>query len=420
MARRILQTNGRRLQTSRTEQNGMHGALALRMKLFPFAVLSSCLGTLAFLSTDARAQSSVTGILGTVSRCEPPTDSTCVNADAPGENPHPAGVLANALNLEDCAADLHYELQLGISAPSPSYWLEAWVGTQDCSQLTNRQTSATSVCWPVAQAQEALANPFVLDVRMQDIASGAFSPTHPVAYAATTDPSVCERQTQTAATPLTLYMFFVDGASNPVGTVQQYPITFDTRAGNVPGPISVASEDDSVTIAIPPTTDPDTQGYNVYCDPPPGSEAASEPAAATGDAGTGDSGVPSPEGCSASSVFAAPDAGAATGIAAKYLCAQGTATQTSIKVNGLKPGVPYDIAVAATDAVANVGPLSNVACATPSSSPSSSSSAAGGVSCAVENAGSPSGTGGLCAVMAASLVGLARKRRRSSRRHPCG
>ncbi len=87
----------------------------------------------------------------------------CTNADNAGENPHPSGALVNTLNFEDCDANLVYQFDIGISYPSSSYNLEAWVGTQDCSQLTNRQTSATSVCWPVAPFTVALVNPFILN-----------------------------------------------------------------------------------------------------------------------------------------------------------------------------------------------------------------------------------------------------------------
>jgi hypothetical protein len=457
----------------------------------------------AFTSRDAQAQSSVTGILGAVQRCEPPVGSDCNDADNAGENPHPSGVLVNTLNFEDCEANLFYQFQVGISAPSSSYVLEAWAGTQDCSVLTNRQTSATSVCWPVAPFSDALTNPYLLNVRMQDIASGGFTTTHPVTYVPTNDPTVCQEQTQTGATTITLYIFFVDGGSNPIGTVQQYPITFDTRAGDVQGNISVGVGDTVLIIGVPGTTDPDTQGYNVYCDPPPGSESATETVpvdAATNngncttssaggltdalastdalvddgstdsaatiistpndDAGgnvcgakLNDSGIPAPGGCSQSSVLVAgggttstavtneagetifEDAESTTTVAEeggvainggtmklidpKYICGQTGGTSTSINVEHLKDGYYYNIAVAATDAAGNVGPLSNVACGEPVPVADfwrlyyEAGGRAGGGFCSAEGVGVPAGTSGLGVLMVASMVAIVRRRRRS-------
>ena len=472
----------------------------------------------ALASREARAQTtgttpSVTGILGAVQRCEPPVGGTCTSADNSGENPHPNGVLVNALNFEDCSAQLHYEFQVGIVYPSSSYQLEAWVGTQDCSQLTNRQTSATSVCWPVAPFQPALTNPFLLDVGMRDIASGAFTTTHPTTFTPTTDPAVCQSQTQTGATIVTLYIFFVDGGSNPVGTVQQYPITLDMRAGDVQGSITAGVGDTVLIIGIPPTTDPDTQGWNVYCDPPPGQENAlgtvpvdaasnngvcpaavpdsstagpsdalasdavsgvTDSAAADGagtslgkdDAGgnacgvpLNDAGVPSPGGCSASVLVAGGGSGTTTitddagntifveggstttsqeggtsffgngkmnpalqfgqPTGQRLLCASSSGTSTSLNVKNLKDGFFYNIAVAAVDGVGNVGPLSNVACGEPVPVDdfwrlySEANGKAGGGFCSADGVGVPAGTSGLGVLMLASIVAMARRRRRS-------
>jgi hypothetical protein len=473
--------------------------------VWSFLVAFAFVWAIAFTSRDARAQSSVSGILGAVQRCEPPVNSSCVDADNAGENPHPSGVLVNTLNFEDCEADLHYEFQIGVSAPSSSYTLEAWAGTQDCSVLTNRQTSATSVCWPVAPFAAALVNPSLLRVRMQDIASGAFTTTHPVSYVPTTispGNDVCQAQTQTGATTITLYIFFVDGGSNPVGTVQQYPVTFDARAGDVQGSISVGVGSTVLIIGIPGTTDPDTQGYNVYCDPPPGQEPATETVAieastnggscatspgagltdalastdATEDGSIGvadsatsssspaddaggnacgaklnDSGIPSPGGCSqsavlvpgggnvltttneagetifeeASTTFGTDEAGVSvTGgtmkiIDPKYICGQVGGTATSINVTGLKDGYYYNIAVAATDAAGNVGPLSNVACGEPVPVADfwrlyyEAGGRAGGGFCSADGVGVPAGTSGLGVLMVASMVAIVRRRRRS-------
>ena len=147
------------------------------------------------------------------------------------------------------------------------------MGTEDCSQLANRQMSATSVCWPVAQFAASLVNPYPLYVRVRDIVSGAFTTTHPVTYAASgvagSDDGVCRSQVQTGPTALVLYVFFADAEGNPYNNVQTYNLSVDMLAGDVQGNVSIGIGDTLLIVNVPPTTDPDTQGYNVYCDPPP-------------------------------------------------------------------------------------------------------------------------------------------------------
>jgi hypothetical protein len=471
---------------------------------------------LALAPGDAWAQTapSVSGIEGSVLRCEPPVTGGCNNADNTGGTPHPNGILDNIVNFADCEANLYYQFELGISNPSSSYNLEAWVGTEDCSLLTNRQTSATSVCWPVAPFSASLVNPYLLNVRVRDIASGAFTTTHPVSYVPTgdanSDDSVCQSQTQTGALSLILYMFFADASGNPYGTVQQYPITLDMRAGDVQGNITVGIGDTVLIVSIPQTTDPDTQGYNVYCDPPPGQESASETVpidaasnngicsggttttttssadgatdsasdgalvsspdedadtdgATTGttqpdDAGgnvcgvpLNDSGIPSPGGCSTSTVLVS--GGTSTNLVAttneagqtvyeeagttddiveeggvavsggnmklidgKYLCGYGSASSTTVNVTGLKDGYYYNIAVACVDGSGNVGPLSNVECGEPVPVADfwrlyyDAGGRAGGGFCSAEGVGTPAGTSGLGVLMAASMVAMIRRR----------
>ena len=374
----------------------------------PLTSLFVAVISLASRQAHAQAGPSVSGILGAVQRCEPLAG--CQSADT--ANPHPPGVLTNVVNFEDCDANLAYEFQLGISNPSASYELQAWVGTQDCSQLVNRQTANTAVCWPVAPFQTALTNPSILDVRMQDIASGAFSSAHPVTYVPTGDAAatVCQAPT-TSAEALTLFLFFVDSNANPVGTVQQYPLTVDLRAANVQGAISVGARDGALAVDIPPTSDTNVGGYNVYCDPP---------AAAETDAGVQDSGVPASGACGSSVLTTSAGAGDGGAMVealqygqalTKNLCATTSGTSTSVNVLNLKNGTSYDIAVAAVDTFGNVGPLSNAACAEPSAEAGPVSS--GG--CSAGRAGAPAGGAGFGVLMAAALAAIARKRAREAR-----
>ena len=232
---------------------------------------------------DARAQTttpvatgpSVTGIVGPVITPQPRPPAVrrraerrrAITAEIPG---------VSSINFGDCVADLTLPVQPG-DLVHRLRLLARGVGRCPGLHATvaNRQTDTTAVGWPLIPSINlaVVANPTILNVRVQDIRLlRAASSTHSVAYTAGTSAS-CQLQTQTGATNLTLYFFFVDGQSNAVGNAQPYPIIVDTRAGDVQGAISLGVGDTLLVVGIPPTTDPDTQGWNVYCDPPPGQES---------------------------------------------------------------------------------------------------------------------------------------------------
>jgi hypothetical protein len=166
-----------------------------------------------------------------------------------------------------------------------------------------------------------------------------------------------------------------------------------------------------------------------------------------------DAQIPSPGGCSASSVLVAggsnlpassyvDDAGqtifeeggsslsvveeggaALSGgtmklIPSKYLCGTSSVTSTKINVEHLKDGYYYNIAVGAVDALGNVGPLSNVVCGEPVPVNdfwkiyNQDGGRAGGGFCSAEGVGTPAGTSGLGAITVASMVAMVRRRRR--------
>jgi hypothetical protein len=109
----------------------------------------------------------------------------------------------------------------------------------------------------------------------------------------------------------------------------------------------------------------------------------------------------------------------------KYKCGTMTSTATSITVTGMKDGYYYNVAVAAVDAVGNVGPLA-VSCGSPVVAPDfygayyGAGGRAGGGYCATEGVGVPSGTTGLAVLTVASALAMVRRRgqRRKAPRAP--
>ncbi len=375
-------------------------------------------GSLVALARDARADNppSVSAILG-VQICEPDLVDCRVT--------NPPGIPVGMVDYEDCAGDFAYQFDLGLSYPNAADQLQAWVGQVDCTQAANR---ASGACWEVAAPSSPPVSPTLLAIRARDIAAGAFPSSQPTprdgsSYEASTDPALCQSQPRTVLTDFTLSLFWTDSDGNTVGASQQFPLMVDLRAGVVAGPVTLGEADGGVVVNVPETTDPDTQGYNVYCDPAP--QGTVEAAAAA--AGT----------CGSSSVLTAN----APAPAWKYICGQGLGSSTSIAIAGLRPGEAVNIAVAATDGTKNVGPLSNVVCAaslapmapivqTPAGGSSGATvgaiansegeggTEAAGVSCAASGIGGAvrAGAGSFWFLLAAAIVGGARRARASRAR----
>jgi hypothetical protein len=418
----------------------------------------------------------------------------------------------NAINYQDCVANLDYQFVLAITSPSAAYQLVAYAGSNvDCTVTANR-TAGSSVCYPVIPQPLSLtsttattATTATVSVRMQDVAAQApYSTTDPTYVAA--DGSACTVQPSSTPSSLDVYFFFVDVHGNPVGVAQAYPVTVATQAPVVNGSIEALADNGSLDVTIPATSDSNVTGWNLYCDPPPGQEtslnqipydAASNAGlcyvdsgntqatvgedAATADGGdassdagdaedagddasfdAGDAAVPDAApftliddaggnacgiylndgglipatgGCYPSAVFASSAAtitasteegGAATTsgglpqslISSKYICGYAAASDTSATITGLKNGYNYNVAVGATDAYGNVGPLAT-ACGTPGapidffSRYADAGGLAGGGFCATDGAGVPAGTGALFLLVVAAGAALVRRRTRA-------
>jgi MYXO-CTERM domain-containing protein len=108
---------------------------------------------------------------------------------------------------------------------------------------------------------------------------------------------------------------------------------------------------------------------------------------------------------------------AQTVIPTVYRCGQAQAGDTSVTINGLKDGYYYDVALAATDAVGNVGPLS-ATCGEPLREDDffnyywSENGRAGGGYCSTDGAGAPGGTSAFGVLFAAACAAAVRRKRR--------
>jgi hypothetical protein len=195
-------------------------------------LLFTSAGVLLLSAREARAQSiSVTGIVGTVQRCDP--SGACTPVVSASDGGTSSGVV---LDAADCAQDDSLQFSLALGAIDASYTLQAWAGTQDCTPLVNRQ-AATAVCWPVALPAVAGSTPFQASLKVRDIVSQVNAAAHTVTYSPASD-SVCQQQTPSGGANVSLYFFFTDSAGNPVGSAQAYPVDVDLSAEDAGAPSS--------------------------------------------------------------------------------------------------------------------------------------------------------------------------------------
>ena len=214
--------------------------------------------------------------MGSVQRLEP-NGSSADNFTT--GHPHAGGIPLNAINYEDCEADLRYQFVLSLSSVPSNAALVAWAGPDDCTAAAARDAT-TGTCWPLAaqplyqgdSSDDGGAPITTVTLSMRDIVSQAQRSTSGVsnvAYAPATI-AACAQQTQTTQDNIAIYFFFVDGQGNALGVAQAYPVTADTRAATIGADFNVQELLDSqltVTITATPGSI-DTVRYNVYCDPP--------------------------------------------------------------------------------------------------------------------------------------------------------
>jgi hypothetical protein len=346
------------------------------------------------------------------------------SAALPGHN------LLNWVNFNDCSTNLllTFPLVLDSSAvTNGSYQLEAWAGptSATCSDKATRNAPGTStqVCWPIHNGAINKAATVNIIVPVQDILS-QFGATAAQLYTPGTS-KVCENGAlPNGPTNINLWFFLTQAGGDLAGTAAQYQLSVDVRGPSPPGSVSAGIGDGALIINWTPSGDPDTQGYIVYCDPPPNGNVPTTDSAASptqtdagttlvcvdggfDDGGFDDSGdaLPGtyidggcslvPNGSSSSSsgssgtvgssncpstvlvsgggTTSTDEAGNSTTVGGTqkfidpaYICANlGSPSSSNATATGLTNGTFYTIAVAGIDNYGNTGPLGNPACETP-------------------------------------------------------
>jgi hypothetical protein len=316
--------------------------------------------------------------------------------------------LNTQINYADCRDDDVLDFSVVLTNRS-SFALQAWAGT-GCDQLTNRTTTGATLCWKLYDSLPNTTVPTV-DIHVRDLLAGKTIYGTGTTTTTTTDdagvvdagvagtggatstggaggiggtagattvttgtitlptgtlvtgtgPQACvDTSDIPVATALTVYFMLVDGNSNIQGTFAQWAAMYKLLAPNPPDTVTANVGDTLLPIQFNyvdnQSNDTTINGYQFFCDPPPGP------------AGAADAGIV-PVATDAGEVM--PDCQASTELSAgsvadpKFACGSASLSATAGNAVGLVNGVSYHVGVSATDTYANVGKLSTLACEVP-------------------------------------------------------
>jgi len=212
--------------------------------------------------------------------------ATCTATDVT-ETPRPQNLNPEGVNFTDCEQNLRMDFTLilsGFSAGDDAT-VQAWAGTVDCTQDTNRVTTAGTLhaCWQVAgtygpvlatASQTITVSVYARDVlrfSAPPLSSTASQTYQPSFNYSSEGESACHVQTSDAAVPISIYFIPVNSTSNALGTAYQYALTTDLVAPPPPTVSPIQPGDTLLTVNwASPGTDPDIVGFSVYSDPPSG------------------------------------------------------------------------------------------------------------------------------------------------------
>jgi hypothetical protein len=311
----------------------------------------------------------------------------------------------NALDIShsDCINDdkLHFPLTITDAAGTQ---LEVWVGRglgADCTQLQSQQ-AVNGMCTQVFSGPPSPAI-MTLDVRAQDIALILTGKNFGASMQNQGSPATCDESTSGTAAQSIRIFFLLTSSSTVVANAVWDRTKIDLVAPPPPTDVVAGGASNYLVVNWTSSTDSDTTGYRVFCDPPPGAapDAASSAPTVTdassamcSDAGAGaaDAEDAASDASDDSATSSASDAGTCTNtdagapvicgnagthgaffvpgailspeIGDRFKCGDISGINaTSANIQGFATDTTVAVAVASFDAVNNVGPLSTASCA---------------------------------------------------------
>ena len=284
--------------------------------------------------------------------------------------------LNTTINYADCIAKDAIEFPLTLTERG-SYSLEAWAGSS-CDELSYRTSTSSTACWKVYSAAPTTNTPIVsIPVRSllygRTLASGSTTTTTvtddetasdagtTIATATSSVPNACnDKSGSLAAQTLTVFFMLVDSGEVAQGNIVKWEATYKLVGPAPPDKVSAGVGEDLLVVSFSyddASSDTTINGYQFFCDPPPGDAAASNAVVQMDDGG-----VISPSCTTSTSLIAGTRVDDAI---QKFRCGSAATSATQGNAEGLINGVSYNVAVAATDTYQNVGKLSATTCQVP-------------------------------------------------------
>jgi hypothetical protein len=214
--------------------------------------------------------------------------SSSASATDVTNTPRPQNLNPEGVNFTDCEQNLRMDFTLlltGFSAGDDAN-VETWAGTVDCTQDTNRVSTAgvLHACWQVAGFTPAItatsSQTINISVYARDVLRFSAQPLDSTNLNQAWDPtfnyssageSACHVQVSDAAIPLNIYFIPVQYGTTAIGTAYEYSLSTDLVAPPPPQMNALQSGDTLLTVNwTSPGTDPDIVGFAIYSDPPAG------------------------------------------------------------------------------------------------------------------------------------------------------
>jgi hypothetical protein len=182
------------------------------------------------------------------------------------------------INYADCINDVALEIPVELSSFPGTDTMQVWATYgSDCVFSGRGMDGTGATCWLVDPGpglpSGSLAYTASIPVRaLVAPENGTIPPAGTLE--GDQSASACLNQQSYAGVPVTLYFLPIqsDGTVDPSGTPYLYPtFTADLVAPPPPSAVTIEPGDTIYTVTWTPNADSDTQGYDVFIDPPPGS-----------------------------------------------------------------------------------------------------------------------------------------------------
>jgi hypothetical protein len=219
-----------------------------------------------------------------------PYANRIVNGQNLGQSTRNMNLNPLGINYSDCIDDMVFQFSVVLSGFSGADNMQIWAtNTGDCTDDTTRGYGATQpTCWLVStgltapNAEQSVGYSFEIPVRALVGPQNAIPPASTLV--GDQGPDACTHQPSFAQVPITVWFLplLSNGQRDTAGSAYQYPtITTDLVGPPPPVSVSIADGDTLFVVNWTANSDADTAGYDVFIDPPPGTESATADASVT-------------------------------------------------------------------------------------------------------------------------------------------